>query len=160
MSMATSGDHSDWQPQLTINCPLPAARPTHLQQVHARGGPARQLAHEWRTDLLGPLTHGQQPCCVISTKDGGSHCNQDVWSCVACSPSHTCKRCEQEEEAPGKGALIPCARCPIAYHLGCMPEAVLASKRKRVWLAGSGMQHAAAAQSWLLPDGLVSLSIP
>ena len=66
---------------------------------------------------------------------------------AACSPSHTCKRCEQEEGAPGGGALIACARCPISYHLECMPEAVLASRKTRVWLASSGIQQLLAPEN-------------
>ena len=72
---------------------------------------------------------------------------------AACSPSHTCKRCEREAGALGRGALIPCARCPLAYHLECMPEAVLASRKTRVWLASSGVQHLTAAQIWPLHHG-------
>ena len=66
---------------------------------------------------------------------GGLHSNHFL---TACSPSHNCKKCEQEDGAPGKGALIPCARCPISYHLDCMPEPVLSSQKKRVWLNKPG----------------------
>ena len=59
-------------------------------------------------------------------------------SLTACSPSHTCKKCEQEDGAPGRGTLIPCARCPTSYHLECMPEPVLSSQKKRVWLNKPG----------------------
>lgn len=109
---------------------------------------------------LLPVARITQLQCVMSTEDGGRHCTRNVWGSLACSPSHACKRCEEEDGAQGRGALISCARCPIAYHLECMPEAVLASKKKRVWLASSGEQCVAAAQTRLLPHGLLSWSRP
>lgn len=59
-------------------------------------------------------------------------CN--VWS----SPQHSCSVCQQGEGASDRGQLIPCARCPVAYHLLCLPQQVLDSETYRVWLNKQG----------------------
>ena len=55
-----------------------------------------------------------------------------------CSPQHTCDVCKQGVEAKDKGQLIPCARCPVAYHLHCLPPDILDSPICRVWLNEQG----------------------
>ncbi len=58
---------------------------------------------------------------------------------VCCSPQHTCDVCKQGAEAADeKGQLIPCARCPVAYHLHCLPPEILNSPIHRVWLNEQG----------------------
>lgn len=59
------------------------------------------------------------------------------------SPLHTCKTCGgYAEGGPGKdGELVPCRRCPVAYHRRCLPaDLPLCRDRQetplpRVWLA-------------------------
>lgn len=58
---------------------------------------------------------------------------------VGRSPLHTCAECEQGDAAAAeKGQLIACARCPLAYHLRCMPQQVLDFQQRRLWLDKAG----------------------
>ena len=42
--------------------------------------------------------------------------------CHLCSPLHTCACCSKDSEV---GELVPCRRCPVAYHTGaCMPPKI------------------------------------
>ncbi len=59
-------------------------------------------------------------------------------SLVCRSPQHTCDVCKQGADATDKGQLIPCARCPVAYHLHCLPPEILDSPNHRVWLNDKG----------------------
>ena len=57
------------------------------------------------------------------------------------SPLHTCKRCGGSESDSNKGELVPCRRCPKAYHEHCMPAPLLdtcipgKNRVQRIWIA-------------------------
>jgi hypothetical protein len=47
---------------------------------------------------------------------------------------HTCKKCGKSDNAAfGTRELIPCRRCPTAYHEECMPDDLFFAQPKRVW---------------------------
>ncbi|BDA49308.1 probable histone-lysine N-methyltransferase, H3 lysine-36 and H4 lysine-20 specific isoform at N-terminal half [Coccomyxa sp. Obi] len=48
-------------------------------------------------------------------------------------PSHTCRKC-REPGTEEKGEVIQCRRCPVAYHVGCLPKTILKSPVTRVWI--------------------------
>lgn len=58
------------------------------------------------------------------------------------SPLHTCKKCGGDQ-SDVKGELVPCRRCPKAFHEHCMPSSLLEPpddrKRenwnRRIWMA-------------------------
>ncbi|KAL3133843.1 hypothetical protein ABBQ32_008313 [Trebouxia sp. C0010 RCD-2024] len=54
-------------------------------------------------------------------------------------PLHTCKRCGGDESNTGKGELVPCRRCPKAFHEHCMPASLLdlpgKNGKQRIWIA-------------------------
>ena len=58
-----------------------------------------------------------------------------------CSPLHTCKACggyaEDSADAGKQLELVPCRRCPVAYHRRCLPEELPRCRQPgaRVWLA-------------------------
>jgi hypothetical protein len=49
---------------------------------------------------------------------------------------HACRACGDAAE-PGKrnGMLVPCRRCPDAYHKRCLPVALATASPQRVWLS-------------------------
>lgn len=58
---------------------------------------------------------------------------------MCCSPLHTCRSCGGDESDTGKGELIPCRRCPKAFHEHCMPRSLLdlpgKNRKQRIWVA-------------------------
>ena len=57
---------------------------------------------------------------------------------VCCSPLHICK-CGEDETITGKGELVPCRRCPKAFHEQCTPRSLLhlprGNHKRRIWIA-------------------------
>lgn len=53
------------------------------------------------------------------------------------SKLHTCGTCKQPGDSDSKGELVPCRRCPLAYHRHCVPWALADpdATPRRVWLA-------------------------
>ena len=71
-----------------------------------------------------------------------------------CSPLHTCKACGgYADDSPDDGKpleLVPCRRCPVAYHRRCLPGDLPrcrehGRKGARVWLADYDEQQ---GESW------------
>ena len=61
---------------------------------------------------------------------------------IVCSPQHICAfkgtpQCKVGDTDDAE--LIPCRRCPVAYHMECIPKQIMSSKHKargkRVWIA-------------------------
>ena len=59
---------------------------------------------------------------------------------MVCSPLHVCKRCGEMENEE-KGMVIPCRRCPVAYHAHCLPKKFLNSPVTRVWLSKKDVEE-------------------
>ena len=59
---------------------------------------------------------------------------------LPCSKLHACKACGQPAEHGSKeGELVPCRRCPQAWHRRCLPQDLPLARDSppvaRVWLA-------------------------
>lgn len=60
---------------------------------------------------------------------------------TCCSPLHTCRKCGKDQ-SDMKGELVPCRRCPKAFHEHCMPSSLLEppndrkreSWKRRIWM--------------------------
>uniref|UniRef100_A0A061SIJ0 Enhanced downy mildew isoform 1 n=1 Tax=Tetraselmis sp. GSL018 TaxID=582737 RepID=A0A061SIJ0_9CHLO len=50
-------------------------------------------------------------------------------------PLHRCAACGEEDDGGGgaRGPMIPCQRCPTAFHRDCIPGELLEDPRPRVW---------------------------
>lgn len=63
---------------------------------------------------------------------------EDMQAAFLC-PLHTCRSCGGDESDTGKGELIPCRRCPKAFHEHCMPRSLLdlpgKNRKQRIWVA-------------------------
>lgn len=73
-------------------------------------------------------------------------CNDGRGQLFVCSPSHICKRCN-EGETEEKGIVIPCRRCPVSYHVNCLPKKILNSPVTRVWISKKDIEGACLGPS-------------
>lgn len=55
--------------------------------------------------------------------------------CCGCSGLHSCANKQCKQVVQDCGELIPCRRCPEAYHEKCMPEDLLKVRDGRIWIA-------------------------
>ena len=83
--------------------------------------------------LLALVDNTCQSCCWAKAS---------LQTCVCCSPLHFCKHCG-EDHSTAQNELIPCRRCPKAYHEHCMPQQLCTpldekksrSFKQRIWRA-------------------------
>jgi hypothetical protein len=49
---------------------------------------------------------------------------------------HSCGACGAQGDSPDddKGELVPCRRCPVAFHRACIPQRLYEDDQDRVWL--------------------------
>ena len=74
------------------------------------------------------------------------------------SKLHTCRKCGGAADQASKDAeLVPCRRCPLAYHRRCLPDNLPLErhrepgKRPRVWLADYDEKQGERADKHCLP---------
>ncbi|KAL4452599.1 hypothetical protein ABPG75_008261 [Micractinium tetrahymenae] len=134
---------------------------------------ARHLANSNETLLCPNCLAGKHQCYICK---GEGKADEEVFKCINAScgrhyhpecvgeekgqpfvcPLHTCTTCGgYAEEGPSKeGELVPCRRCPIAYHRRCLPADLPRCRDRpegrllRVWLADYDEQE----ETWL--DGV------
>jgi hypothetical protein len=72
--------------------------------------------------------------CVRAKGKGKGSAGAAAADALLC-PQHSCAECGGEGESKELGELVPCRRCPRAYHEGCIPPRMYSDEQaQRVWL--------------------------
>ncbi|KAK9794309.1 hypothetical protein WJX73_003070 [Symbiochloris irregularis] len=77
------------------------------------------------------------PACTYYYHANCAHMTKEQKEGLFVCPLHNCAQCKKGPDwsiSHGRGLLIPCRRCPTAYHQQCLPPKLRSADPQRVWI--------------------------